>query len=287
VSGNVGIGVTSPVYTLDVSSASSQPFRVSVGTTNAIVVDSAGSVGIGGTNPSNAGFSVRNSSENYINLGVWAATGKRALILNYSGTGTVEDYGLIYVEHQGNAYRNLALNPYGGNVGIGVTSPVYTLDVSGYIKQNYRLMSYYNNSTQSISNVIDTVVTFNKVDPSLNINPNDLGLSISTDNKTFTNNSGQTRIYLVSACTAFSSNNAGFRAIWINMNNNSSLRLGINSTLGTPGGQPTYLSVNYIVPLASGERFDIRVFQDSGAPLDIGSSSTPTFTTSRISILAL
>ena len=51
VKGNVGIGVTAPVYTLDVSSASTQPFRVGVGSTNALVVDNNGRVGIGKTNP--------------------------------------------------------------------------------------------------------------------------------------------------------------------------------------------------------------------------------------------
>jgi hypothetical protein len=52
--GRVGIGVTAPVYTLDVSSASTQPFRVGVGATNALVVDNNGRVGIGTNNPQSA-----------------------------------------------------------------------------------------------------------------------------------------------------------------------------------------------------------------------------------------
>jgi hypothetical protein len=53
VSGNVMIGRSGePFYTLDVSSASTQPFRVGVGSTNAIVVDNNGLVGVGRTNPS-------------------------------------------------------------------------------------------------------------------------------------------------------------------------------------------------------------------------------------------
>jgi hypothetical protein len=53
VSGNVGIGIgtTAPAYTLDVSAASTAPFRVGVGSTNAIAVNSSGYVGIGTTNP--------------------------------------------------------------------------------------------------------------------------------------------------------------------------------------------------------------------------------------------
>jgi acetyltransferase-like isoleucine patch superfamily enzyme len=51
-SGNVMIGRSGePFYTLDVSSASTQPFRVGVGSNNAIVVDNNGRVGIGITNP--------------------------------------------------------------------------------------------------------------------------------------------------------------------------------------------------------------------------------------------
>jgi len=40
-----------PAYTLDVSAASTAPLRVGVGSTNALVVNSSGQVGIGKTNP--------------------------------------------------------------------------------------------------------------------------------------------------------------------------------------------------------------------------------------------
>jgi len=53
-SGCVGIGTTLPAYTLDVSAASRAPFRVGVGSTNAIAVNSSGNVGIGTTNPQSA-----------------------------------------------------------------------------------------------------------------------------------------------------------------------------------------------------------------------------------------
>ena len=49
--GRVGIGSANPVYTLDVSSVSTQPFRVGIGATNALVVNSVGQVGIGTNNP--------------------------------------------------------------------------------------------------------------------------------------------------------------------------------------------------------------------------------------------
>jgi len=43
-----------PAYTLDVSAASTAPFRVGVGSTNALVVNSSGNVGIGQSNPQSA-----------------------------------------------------------------------------------------------------------------------------------------------------------------------------------------------------------------------------------------
>jgi hypothetical protein len=52
--GNVGIGVTNPQYLLDVSATSTAPFRVGVGSTNAIAVNSSGQVGIGSTTPQSA-----------------------------------------------------------------------------------------------------------------------------------------------------------------------------------------------------------------------------------------
>jgi hypothetical protein len=246
VSGNVGIGVTAPVYTLDVSSVSTQPFRVGVGSTNAIVVDNNGRVGIGITNPAYAldvsvgsgtkihdmfinaqnnstmaigslgiknannfatGFALyqgvngdtvlnaysgqqidfkinnglkvridsagkvgigsnipinsldvvgdirgRNGSGNYVNLGSGAAASTRTLWLDYLGTGTVNDYGVIQAEQQGTAFRKLALNPNGGNVGIGITNPAVALDVTGNVRcsggfeLNYSSLPTYNSN---------------------------------------------------------------------------------------------------------------------------------------------
>ena len=47
----LAVGTTTPQYTVDISSSSTQPFRVGIGATNAIVVSSTGKVGIGTTTP--------------------------------------------------------------------------------------------------------------------------------------------------------------------------------------------------------------------------------------------
>jgi hypothetical protein len=52
----------------------------------------------------------------------------RQLLIGYNYT---PNYGYIQAVEQGTAFRNLLLNPNGGNVGIGTTSPSFKLDVNG------------------------------------------------------------------------------------------------------------------------------------------------------------
>ena len=89
VSGNVGIGTASPQTKLSVQS---------VGNTYGVTIGDAGS-----------------------------ATGK-ILALGYFLTG---DYGIIEAVHQGTTYKNIAINPNGGNVGIGTSTPHQKLEVAG------------------------------------------------------------------------------------------------------------------------------------------------------------
>jgi hypothetical protein len=72
-------------------------------------------------------------NNNFVNLGGGAAVGEKALWVDYyiDSNPLIPEYGIIQVEDQGNSWKNLSLNPYGGNVGIGTTTPAYRLDVSG------------------------------------------------------------------------------------------------------------------------------------------------------------
>lgn len=57
---------------------------------------------------------------------VSATDNNRGLYLGYTYSG---NYGLIECIHQGVAYKNIVINPNGGNVGIAITNPSYKLQL--------------------------------------------------------------------------------------------------------------------------------------------------------------
>ena len=87
----------------------------------AIVVDSAGNVGIGTTNPSLGRLQI-----------VGSAASSLPLVLDSNATySEIQGYnGPLYINRQGN---NTILNSTSGNVGIGTTTPSAKLDVNSDI----------------------------------------------------------------------------------------------------------------------------------------------------------
>jgi hypothetical protein len=109
--------------------------RDNTGNAQRFVIDSAGNVGIGTSSPTNRlhigqdfGLSI---SGNW-GLSQFAVRGttntNKGLFFGFDTTNNV---GFLQSGEVGVAFRNLTLNPNGGNVGIGTTSPSTRLEVAG------------------------------------------------------------------------------------------------------------------------------------------------------------
>jgi hypothetical protein len=111
----------------------------SVAPTEKMRIDSSGNVGIGTSSPSAKlqvsgtaiiGASTSGAAQVALNTGGGVLT--KFIELYYqsgSPSSSTTDYGHIQAGYQGSYWTNLALNPNGGNVGIGTTAPVQKLTV--------------------------------------------------------------------------------------------------------------------------------------------------------------
>ena len=99
-----------------------------LGGTQSLYISSTGSIGIGTTNPLNK-LSVNGAGIFYGSSVIYDpfadSAGTRI------GYYTPGDYGYINSTHSGTSVKNLAIQPGGGNVGIGTTSPGAKLHVKG------------------------------------------------------------------------------------------------------------------------------------------------------------
>jgi len=159
---------------LDVSSASTQPFRVGVGATNALVVDNNGYVGIGITNPTallhistnnmgtesdKNGIYVYNSANSankhsIITLRTGGSSGGNPFVSFDVAGINGWSMGLDNADSQkfkiANGWNSLSTNTNtntrmtittDGKVGIGTNNPQYALDVNGIINRTNTVTS--------------------------------------------------------------------------------------------------------------------------------------------------
>ena len=94
-------------------------------TSDLMVLDSSGNLGIGTSSPF-ARLQVVDSSANYTSPQLMVgeasnATGKQLHV----GYNTTANTGYIQAVHNGTGYKDLLLNPNGGNLGLGVTPPAW------------------------------------------------------------------------------------------------------------------------------------------------------------------
>lgn len=122
-SGVNGLGISA----LSTNASSSIRFYTNGGIER-MVITKDGNVGIGTTTP-NGKLDLLISANTHITFGGAQPIGEKELQISYTGTGS--GYGFIQSVHQGTGYTNLALNPTGGNVGIGTTTPQTKFVVTG------------------------------------------------------------------------------------------------------------------------------------------------------------
>lgn len=197
------------------------------------------------------------------------------------------DSGVLYVDTTNN------------RVGVNQTTPTVALDVTGDIKLTGSIIAAVKalmnmciaaSSTQSISNTTWTIVKFTGIQSgvdngttlsSTTASNSAVGITYTTTNGYFTNLSGSARVFLVSGNVQFATNTSGFRGVRITLSTGVSLNTDIRNTVT---GTSAYLNFSQAIYLANNAYFSIQVYQNTGAALNIESSTNDLTQVSVISL---
>lgn len=98
---------------------------------NSAITQSGGNVGIGTSTPQGP-LQVVGTGTNVIILGESSVTSGHQLVLGINNSGN--GYGVIQSVYQQHAFTPIAINQFGGNVGIGTSTPGASLEVNGNVK---------------------------------------------------------------------------------------------------------------------------------------------------------
>ncbi len=122
-------------FVRDVTGGSRLPFRIRPGApTSSIDINASGNVGVGTASPelrldARVGNTTTDFSNNTTYAGGFGNVSGKRVTIGYDETG--EDIGLIQSVQTGVGFKNLSLNPNGGNVGVGTVAPTALLSVNG------------------------------------------------------------------------------------------------------------------------------------------------------------
>jgi len=127
-----GVEGTSYNYNFDTTAGNYLQIKSEAPGASPVVIDYAGKVGIGTTNPV-VKLQVRGTTA-ATEVARFENSDGNSILSIQPGSVTGNTYSAIQVAISGGTTGgNLVLNPNGGNVGVGVTSPAYQLDVGGSI----------------------------------------------------------------------------------------------------------------------------------------------------------
>jgi hypothetical protein len=143
IGGNVGINTSNPLTTLHVNGSTFLSKATFIGPNYGISATNGGNAIVSSTQLFVSGGSFNNNSIASVDGGqfIIADNTQTKYRLGF-GIDLTNSVGIIEAAISGSGYIPLSLNGHGGNVGINVTSPQYTLDING---------TFYCNSTGTVN----------------------------------------------------------------------------------------------------------------------------------------